>query len=132
MCVATTVRAGATAVLLLVASGCGTQAIPAVHSAVSAKTARPNRGTVTGLAAVCAPSAQRGHGFRLRVYAKRGEKTVARQWVDAGSHDTGGRYSLRLATGTYLISAPASGDPPEVLTVRAGQVATVNFPQRCG
>lgn len=127
---ATIVPAGVAALLLLLTGACDSQA-RAAPSPAAAEASGPARGTVTGLAAVCAGPASGRQEFRLRVYAKRGRKTVARQWVDAGSRNAGGRYSFRLPPGEYLISAPASGDPPALISVHAGGVTTVEFPQHC-
>lgn len=130
---ATIVPAGAAALLLLLTGACDSQAlVRAAPSQAAAKASGPAHGAVTGVAAVCAGPASGTRNFRLKVYASRGKKTVARQWVDAGSRNAGGRYSFLLSPGEYLISAPASGDPPAVITVHADGVTTVNFPQHCG
>jgi hypothetical protein len=82
-------------------------------------------GSVTGVAAPC-----RGIGEApITVYASHNGRTVAFQEVPPVKG--GGHYLLRLAVSSYLISAPGSAFPPQLIYVHAGETLTVNFPDDC-
>lgn len=95
--------------------GCGPAPLPA---------------TVTGVAAFCTglplemlhPSPG-----PITVYAHKPGLTLASGKVPA----RGGQYRLLLPDGRYVISAPASREQPQTITVHDGERVTVNFPNNC-
>jgi hypothetical protein len=63
----------------------------------------------------------------MTVYAQQHGQTIASQRLPG----VGGRYHLSLASGSYMISAPKSEDPPKAVTLHPGETLIVDFPNRC-
>jgi hypothetical protein len=83
---------------------------------------------VNGYAAPCAGAISTGD-LPVRVIVRQHGKIVAARTVRYSTdHD---RYRISLPAGTYTISASHSADPARTVTVSAGQVTTVDFPNRC-
>ena len=66
----------------------------------------------------------------MTVSASQHGRTVATETVSyRKDHD---RYRLSLPPGRYVVRAPRSGDPAQVVVrLRPGQRVTVNFPDYC-
>ena len=123
-----------TAAMVAVLGACTSQAersspsgITAPRTTASGTTQSSHAGVVIGLAEACAgpaPASTRP----VTVFAWRNGRIVAREVVPYVQN--GGRYRFVLAPGRYLLSAPRSGDRPQLVAVSA-QTITVNFPNLC-
>ena len=82
-------------------------------------------GSVTGVAAPCRAIGE----APITVYASQNGRTVASQEVPPVKG--GGHYLLRLPASSYLISAPGSAFPPQLIYVHVGETLTVNFLDDC-
>jgi hypothetical protein len=87
--------------------------------------------TIRGIAARCAgPPSVEGLAVRVEVYKQgHGHKVLVKTVTT--SLKRGDRYRIRIRPGRYLVIARGAGDPGKWITLRSGEIRTVDFPNYC-
>jgi hypothetical protein len=73
--------------------------------------------------------ALRGGDLLVRVVVRQDGRVIATRTVRYATDR--GRYRFPVPPGTYTISASRTNDPARTISLIAGQVTTVNFPNHC-
>jgi hypothetical protein len=120
-------------VLMVVLTGCS-----AHHGTAPQASTRPHHPKVTasavltGYAAPCDGALRIGDvPISVRVTVRQDGRVVATKTVRYGPDRDLDWYRFAVPPGIYTIGASRSPDPARTISVTAGQVRTVNFPNYC-